>query len=294
MYAIMVLAIVSLLCAVSILVISNNRYRRTRKRIARLERRDAELLGLLKATAARQHAETRQLPPVLRSEWGEDLLLLELFGWSPRGFYIEIGAYDGRRYAVTNTFEQLGWEGLLIEPVPELCRRAQANRPRARVVNAAVSVRGSSGTTSMTHILPRRDGAADASSHLQSSSGHLMTKRPPAGATQTIEVPLTTIDDLLDDPDHPHPGTIDLISIDVEGHELDLLDGFDLKRFSPRAILIEDHAMTDDSPIARHLRANGYTHAAWFAWNRLFISGHEPELLERAKDILQHLENPPR
>lgn len=33
---------------------------------------------------------------------------------------------------------------------------------------------------------------------------------------------------------------VDFVSIDVEGHELDVLDGFDLARWSPRLILIED------------------------------------------------------
>ena len=290
-------AIAALVTAAAAIVIQNTRHARVRRRLTRLERRDAELLGLLKATAARRaHTGDPGSPPVLRAEFGEDLLCLELFGWKPNGYYIEVGAYDGERYAITAAMDTLGWHGLLIAPVPDLCDRARANRPNARVVNAAVSKKGSAGTATMTHILPgdpdadtQSANAPDASSHLNTSSGNLATNRPPAGNERTIEVPLTTIDDLLRD----HSGPIDLASIDVEGHELDLLDGFDLDRFRPAAILIEDHAMRDESPVAAHLRGRGYTHTAWFAWNRLFVRTDQPTLIARAREILQHLEHPP-
>lgn len=276
----LIIALAALFVSVFVLMLMNKRHSRIRRRMARLERRDTELLCLLKSTAARAQVDGEH-PPALRSEWGEDLLILELFGWKREGFYIEVGAYDGRRYAVTAVLDTLGWTGLLIEPVPELYEQACRNRPSVRVVHAAVSRHGSAGTITMTHILPREGTAADASSHLADSSGKVATKRPPRGPMQSIEVPLTSIDSLLAD----HTATIDFISIDVEGHELDLLDGFDLDRFKPRVILIEDHTMDDASPIAAYLTARGYTHACWFAWNRLFIRNDETALLERAGEI---------
>ncbi|USN99340.1 MAG: hypothetical protein H6810_01285 [Phycisphaeraceae bacterium] len=114
------LAIVALVVAMSLAVVSNGRHRRVRKRLARLERRNKEALGLIKAVAARALTD-RTSPPVLRSEWGEDLVALELFGWKHEGYYIEVGAYDGRRFSVTAALDELGWRGLLVEPVPELC-----------------------------------------------------------------------------------------------------------------------------------------------------------------------------
>lgn len=133
----------------------------------------------------------------------------------------------------------------------------------------------------MTHVMRRGDADFDANSFINTTGDKVATKRPPKGASQTVEVPLTTFDDLLAD----HEGPIDFASIDVEGHELDLLDGFDLDRFRPRAILIEDHGEDDDSPIARHLHQRGYAHICWFAWNRLFVRLDDPELLARAREI---------
>jgi len=53
----------------------------------------------------------------------------------------------------------------------------------------------------------------------------------------SIEVSVRTLDDILAEVNAPF---IDLVSIDVEGHELDVLDGFNLSHWRPRLILIED------------------------------------------------------
>ena len=44
---------------------------------------------------------------------------------------------------------------------------------------------------------------------------------------------------MLSEGDAPRP--IDLMSVDVEGHELEVLSGFDFERWKPRLILLEDH-----------------------------------------------------
>jgi len=46
------------------------------------------------------------------------------------------------------------------------------------------------------------------------------------------------------------------VSIDVEGHEVEVLAGFDLARWRPRLLLIEDVVQSLD--LHRHLVARGY------------------------------------
>ena len=52
-------------------------------------------------------------------------------------------------------------------------------------------------------------------------------------------MPVRTLDEILTEARAPSP--IDLLSVDVEGHELDVLRGFDFARWRPRLILLEDH-----------------------------------------------------
>ncbi|MCZ7632121.1 MAG: FkbM family methyltransferase [Phycisphaerales bacterium] len=115
-------------------------------------------------------------------------------------------------------------------------------------------------------------------------AGRGFTKRPPRTAEERVEVPLTTMDDLLSE----HSGAIDLVVIDVEGHEIALLDGFDLARFRPRVILIEDHGLGADPTLAEYLGARGYEHVCWLSYNRVLVRRDEGALLERARRIAQH------
>lgn len=71
---------------------------------------------------------------------------------------------------------------------------------------------------------------------------------------KTIDVPVRTLDDILSEGQAPQP--VDFLSIDVEGHEIDVLRGFDFARWRPRLILLEDHV----TGLGKHLfmRSAGY------------------------------------
>ncbi|MEZ6241720.1 MAG: FkbM family methyltransferase [Phycisphaerales bacterium] len=284
-----------LLLAIALVVVAlgaDKRHKRLRRRLARAERREMELLHTIKPMyvdrARRRLADAGReprMPVEFRSQFGEDLFLDELFDSQGDGFFIEVGAYDGYTYAVTYALESQGWSGLLVEPVPSLHAKAQARRPGSRVVNAALSRKGSTGTARFTHILGSGGDDYDASSYLDEPDSRGFSKRPPAKTNvEHVEVPLTTMTDLLAE----HSGSVDLVVIDVEGGEMNLLDGFDLARFRPRVILIEDHNLGRDPAILNHLAANAYEHVCWISYNRLLVHKDEPALLERARRIAQH------
>jgi hypothetical protein len=63
-----------------------------------------------------------------------------------------------------------------------------------------------------------------------------------------------TLDDILIEA--RAPARFELLSIDVEGHELEVLSGFDFARWRPRLILLEDHV--GNLKKHRFLRAAGY------------------------------------
>ena len=77
---------------------------------------------------------------------------------------------------------------------------------------------------------------------------------PGAEPERVIEVPVRTLDDVLIEA--RAPVEFELLSIDVEGHELEVLGGFDLARWRPRLILLEDH-VTDlaQAPLPRRTPA---------------------------------------
>lgn len=76
----------------------------------------------------------------------------------------------------------------------------------------------------------------------------------PWGGVERITVPCLTLDDILKDCEK----SIDFISIDVEGAELEVLLGFDIEKFQPRVLVIEHHADEKDSAVKSLLAAYGY------------------------------------
>ena len=156
----------------------------------------------------------------------ENELKAEFFAAMPNGFFVEVGANEPQRGSQSWQFEQSGWTGVLVEPQPDLAERLRRTR-RAQVVAAACSSPANAGSAMTLHL----------------SGPHSSLKRELAVtgvvARDTVDVPARTLDDILEQARAPSP--IDFVSIDVEGHEVDVLSGFDLARWRPRLVLIEDH-----------------------------------------------------
>jgi hypothetical protein len=68
-----------------------------------------------------------------------------------------------------------------------------------------------------------------------------------------MEVRATTLNEVL----ARHTGEIDVVSIDVEGAEFDVLEGFEIRRFRPVMLIIEDLPFTHDRRVAQLLVACG-------------------------------------
>ena len=54
------------------------------------------------------------------------------------------------------------------------------------------------------------------------------------------------------------PKRIDFVTIDVEGGELDVLKGFDLVRFAPKVVVLENNTGHSDYPVSRYMESQGY------------------------------------
>jgi FkbM family methyltransferase len=156
----------------------------------------------------------------------ETALVRRFFAGRERGFFVEVGANEPQQRSQTWHLEQAGWNGVLIEPQPDLAEQLRQARS-AKVFAVACSSPDNAGRALPLHIagplssLDRGGMAAGASPE------------------RIIDVPVRALDQILSEAQAPSP--IDFLSIDVEGHELDVLRGFDIARWKPRLILLEDH-----------------------------------------------------
>lgn len=200
---------------------------------------------------------------LFRAQFGEDRILWQVFRQRRSGYFMEIGAYDGVNLSNTYFLEQMGWHGVLVEPIEDLCLRAAASRPRSRVIQAAISRKGSHGTAkfTITQNVP-------VLSYLNTDQDHVDRCLKEGATLVEVDVPLLTVDDiLLHERYAAPPGTgpwvpnvgwqIDLVSIDVEGGELDVLDGFNLERYRPGILLIENDRPAG-AAVEPYLTSRGY------------------------------------
>lgn len=170
----------------------------------------------------------------------ETRMVAEFFG-PIQGFFVEVGANEPRLRSQTWHLEQAGWNGVLVEPQPDLVRELQAKRA-AKVFAVACSGPGNAGRTLPFHV-------AGPLSSLD-RAGMAPGARPEA----VIDVPVRTLDNILQEAQAP--AGFDFLSIDVEGHEMEVISGFDLKRWRPRLVMLEDHVA--DLAVHRFMTNAGY------------------------------------
>jgi FkbM family methyltransferase len=154
-----------------------------------------------------------------------------------KGYFVEFGATDGIAFSNTFLLEmELGWTGVLAEPLPSFHGALHANR-RARIDHRCVWRR--SGEKLEFLEVEKRPELTSIKAY--AAGDYHSVDRPADGRTFVAET--VSLSDLLEQ--HGAPEFIDYLSVDVEGAELDALEGLDFERFKPRVITVE-HNFRDD------------------------------------------------
>jgi FkbM family methyltransferase len=178
-------------------------------------------------------------PVPYHSQWGEDRWLAERYEIPTGGMFVDIGAGDGVRGSNSLYFENLGWSGLCVDPDPR--NHQPLRRRRCAVETCAISATPGLHPFGMYAHKPSWSGLAR---HGADYRDILVTCR--------------RLDDLL----VQHGiDEIDLLSIDVEGTELDVWDSFNDAIYRPAIVVIEyddTHPGRWQSTIQRRLGDDTY------------------------------------
>lgn len=202
----------------------------------------------------------RLFRPAVLKDTHETGLVRDFFGGRP-GVFVEVGANDPKYCSQTYHLERIGWTGILVEPLPHLAERLKRER-RARVFAVACGAPEHHGAAMPMMV----GGTAGGLSTLCDTMRETGMDRASAGADRIIQVPVRTLDSILDEAGVER---IDFLSIDVEGFEIEVLKGFDLRRYRPRLVLIED----DVTSHAKHraMRKLGYRLVRRTALNNWYV-----------------------
>ena len=192
------------------------------------------------------------------SQGFEDEFLLEYFGARHRGFYIDVGA--NHPFVISNTYRlyREGWHGITAEPIRYLWERHVQLRPRDVAVNVGVGDRP--GSLTFHQIVPSSLSTFD-----EARAAQLVAegceRRPP------LSIEVVTLAELYRR--HGAGTPVDLLSVDVEGWDLKVLEGNDWKVLRPRLVLVEVLPDTLE-PIDAFMRGQRYSLVKVLGGNRFY------------------------
>ena len=176
----------------------------------------------------------------------------------PNGYFVELGANDGITQSNTILFEKtLGWRGVLIEPVPHNYLACLHNRATDNKVfcNACTSFDYKDRFVEivfanlMSCPVGLDSDVRDPFAHAEEGS-QFLAETDRVFSFGAIARPLS---DILVEAGAPQ--TIDLLSLDVEGAELEVLKGIDHRRFRFKYMCIECREI---SRLSAYLSEQGY------------------------------------
>jgi FkbM family methyltransferase len=180
-------------------------------------------------------------------------------GGKQSGYFVELGANNGVSQSNTLLLETFwGWRGTLIEPVGEtflqLIRHRSAKRNHL-VRAACVSFEFADSTVKIaTSGLMSAPIGVDSDVHDPVEHAKSGLKHTPGRDKVTIEeVPARTLAGILEDA--KAPSHIDLLSLDVEGGEIEVLNGLDFDRYSFGTLVIESRSI---QRLEKLLNSKGY------------------------------------
>lgn len=159
------------------------------------------------------------------SQCQEDVFLnSNIFKNKKKGTYIELGALDGVLYSNTKFFEDtLDWKGILIEPHPEKFRYLKKNRPNNFLFNNLVSSHKEN--LEFRYFVNHHAAVSGVENTL--SQHHFdcyFDKYKSVLPQKTVSIKPVSLTDIVKSTDLKH---IDLLSLDVEGHEYEVLKSWD-------------------------------------------------------------------
>ncbi|MBP01436.1 MAG: hypothetical protein CMM25_01305 [Rhodospirillaceae bacterium] len=210
------------------------------------------------------------MPKKFYSQFGEDKYVFDTF-FSDRttpGIYFEAGAMDGISLSNTKAFEEMGWTGVLVEPMPENYKKLLKNRPRDKCFSVILDKQRGSKTLAIHDKLP------NVSSVVENNTGHNNYWHKDDDGNNTsreLSIPTDTMGNVLKTAGVTH---IDFISLDIEGYEAQALSGMDWSIPVGVWCIETSPSGNDDNnthKIRRMLSQNGYTFYRKFHINDIWV-----------------------
>ena len=158
---------------------------------------------------------------------GVDVVIENIFRNKKKGFYIDVGCQHPIKNNNTYLLNKKGWKGINIDLDKDNIDLFNISRPYDENINIAIS---------------NEIGETDLFFYHKKSPINTINKKiseyQNAKVTQIKKIKTDTLNNIISASKYNN-SKFDLLSIDVEGHELQVLQGLDFDRYSPDVIIVE-------------------------------------------------------
>lgn len=202
------------------------------------------------------------------SQTGEDIIIKQIFKKKKNGVYVDVGAYHPKHYSNTHLLHKKGWIGINIDPNPQSIKFFQSQRPKDINLNYGISL--------IPKILSYHKFSHPSCNTFSEEQAEIQKNKEWLEYLGKDEVECKPLSHILDE----HLKTeIDLLSIDVEGFDLEVLESNNWYKYAPEVIIIEGHGFDPDNPknydIYNFLNQKGYSLHGFTGLSLIFKKHHE-------------------
>jgi FkbM family methyltransferase len=198
------------------------------------------------------------------SQAGEDLLIQSILN-KKHGFYVDIGAHHPQRFSNTNLFYLKGWKGINIDPMPKSMELFNIDRPRD--INIEIAI-GEKATEKEYFIYEEK------AFNTMDKDVHESLSKRSIKVSSKVKIKCESLEAILDL--HLKESTnIDLLSIDVEGFEMEVLKSNNWNKYVPELIVLEnseqsiDKIQNDNTNV--YLEDLGYSLVTFTPLNKFYL-----------------------
>ena len=170
-----------------------------------------------------QFLKSKFKPRLAYSHWGVDLIITKLLNSKNKGIYIDVGCHHPFLNNHSYLLYKSGWVGINIDI--DYNSIDMFNFFRKKDVNIQTAVTDHKGEVDLFFYHNR-------------AAKNTISKEFGSGAKEKKKINSDTLNNIIENSKFKN-SKIDFVSIDVEGNEMNVLNGFNLKKYKPKLILLE-------------------------------------------------------